>query len=223
MEFIKNKVIIDTQYKPCLNLSHLDYFNRAMAFAQTNYQVQIDKLAKTQFSKLSPTRFFEEYVWIACCEQSTAQEASDTFLYFSKELYNNYYSFWHLNDPIKINFIFDKLLGHLNELKVKAIIDSATIISKGIKLFGWEYYRNNFLDTSYKLLAFPLVSEYSAKTLSINIGNSSEAINNYRLQYLAKHWNFYDVKELCSAIQKHIPMQLRIIELILWYSNYTFA
>jgi hypothetical protein len=223
MELLKTNLIIDQKYKPTLELSYLDYFNRAMVFAQTNYQDNLEKVSKTQFPKLSPTRFFEEYVWSVCCLHSTIEESSELFLKLSKKLEPYYHSFWDLNSFPKSDELKNTLLAIVdNNQKVDAIINTASIINKGIKLYGWEFYRDNFLNTSIKLTALPMLGIVSTRRLSRNIG-SCEVVGNIRLHKLATHWNFEDSISLCEAIQKHVPMQLKIIELILWYTVTTFV
>lgn len=221
MELLKNNPIIDLKYKPSLGLTYLEYFNRAMVFAQTNYQYQLDKLSRTQLSKLSPTQFIEEYIWIICCDQNSLKVAADLFYTISSELNEHYYSFWETNNFSKINITSDKLANQIGDVKFKAIVETISIINKAIKLFGWEYYRKNFLNIPSKLLAFPIVSERNSELLSLSIGASSQ-VSSFRLHHLAEHWHFSNTKELCSAIQKYIPMQPKIIELILWYAHLTF-
>lgn len=58
MELLKSNIIIDEKYKPTLDMGYLDFFNRAFAFAQTNYQEQLDRVAKMHFSRITPTAFF---------------------------------------------------------------------------------------------------------------------------------------------------------------------
>ena len=59
MELIKNKseLIIQSNYKPNINGSLIDYFNRALVFSQTNYGKEIELAVKANFSKLTPTKF----------------------------------------------------------------------------------------------------------------------------------------------------------------------
>jgi hypothetical protein len=224
MELLKTNLIIDQKYKPSLELSYLDYFNRAMVFAQTNYQDELDKVAKTQFSKISPTRFFEEYVWAICCLKSSIEDSSRIFLKLSKELKPYYNSFWDLTSFPKSEELKNTLSDILeNQDKVNAIINTASIINKGIKLYGWEFYRSNFLDASAKLTALPMLGIMGARQLSRGTGSSQEVVGNVRLHKLATHWNFEDSRALCEGIQKYVPMQLKIIELILWYTVFTFS
>lgn len=223
MELLKTNLIIDQKYKPSLDLSYIDYFNRAMVFAQTNYQDNIDKVSKTHFHKLSPTRFFEEYVWSICCVHSDPMSASKLFPPLSKELKLYYNSFWDLNAFPKSEELIIKLSKLIdNDKKLHAIIDTALVVNKGIKLYGWEFYRNNFLNTPIKLTAMPMLDLIEATHLSRNIGSSSEVIRNMRIHKLAVHWRFENTKELCESIQKSVPMQLKIIDLILHYAVSTF-
>jgi hypothetical protein len=223
MELLKSNLIIDERYKPSLKLSYIDYFNRAMAFAQTNYQDNIEKVSRTQFNKLSPTRFFEEYVWSICCIHSTQELSSKLYPLLSKELKLYYNSFWDLNSFPKSEELSNKLLEITKDtIKANAINNTAAIVNKAIKLYGWEFYRDNFLNTPIKLTALPMLGVVEARHLARNIGSSSDIINNIRLHKLAVHWNFAGTKELCEEIQKCVPMQLKIIELILLYAASAF-
>jgi hypothetical protein len=219
MELLKSNPIIDIKYKPSLDLTYIDYFNRSLAFAQTNYQEQLNKVSRTNFNKLSPTIFFEEYVWSIACINKEPKEVSEFFPELSKQLTPIFHSFWNLNDCPNLNDFKDtgNYLIHSD-----SIVACAKIITRGIKLFGWEYYRNNFLDTSEKLIALPYLNAERAKHLARNIGHTTNLISSFRLQDLANHWGFKNVETACRTIQQHVPLQLKIIELILWYAVATF-
>lgn len=55
MELLKSKIIIDENYRPSLDLDYMEFFNRAMVFAQTNYKEELERVSKINFRKLSPT------------------------------------------------------------------------------------------------------------------------------------------------------------------------
>ena len=141
----------------------------------------------------------------------------------SKELKLYYNSFWDLNSFPKSEELTNKLAEITEDtIKANAINNTAAIINKGIKLYGWEYYKNNFLNTPIKLTALPMLDIVEARRLARNTGSSSDIVNNIRLHMLAVHWKFAGTKELCEEIQKHVPMQLKIIELILLYTTAAF-
>lgn len=220
MELLKSNPIIDERYKPSVENGYIEYFNRAMVFAQTNYQDQLDKFAKMQFRKLSPTIFFDEYVWSVCCIGEQPKDVSGIFSLFSKELTPFYHSFWDLNSFPREKFISENISPY--EIKYDAIYRCASIVNRGIKLFGWDHYKDNFLDTPEKLSALPHIGIAGANQLTRNIGLEAEVISHSRLYDLAMRWEFDDTISLCKAIQKFIPMQLKVIELILWYTVTTF-
>lgn len=223
MEFLKSNVIIDPNYKPSLQMSYIDYFNRALVFAQTNYQDQIQKVIKTQFLKLSPTHFYEEYAWCVYCCDGTHTGAYQKFPPLAQALSPFYHSFWDLNNFPKRDAIKDSVMTTIDsEKKFDALYQCADTINRGIKLFGWDTYRNRFLDCPEKLCVLPMIGLNGANQLSRNIGVTSELVSGDRLYHLAKHWSFENSTDMCKKIQKHVPMQLKIIELILWYSTATF-
>lgn len=222
MELLKANPIIDQKYKPSMDQSYMDYFNRALAFAQTNYNEQLEKASKTHFFKLSPTRFFEEYAWCVSIIETDIDNMSELFLQLSKKLTPFYNSFWDLNNVPSVEDVQDILPLLNNEKKFKAIYDCAGIINRGIKLFGWDRYKDNFLNTPERLCVLPMIGILGAKRLSRNIGLSSEVISSAQLHRLAVHWGFTDSKELCTAIQQKIAMQAHVIEMILWYAAHTF-
>lgn len=219
MEFLKANPIINLEYQPALSQSYIDYFNRAMVFAQTNYNDQITKISKVSFRKMSPTSFLEEYTWIISCTDKEPLEVSGYFLSLSKSLQPFYQSFWDLNNFPKEEISKAK---EFTKDKYDAIHHTASIMNRGIKLFGWDKYRDNFLNTPGKLCALPLLQIGGAKHLSRNVGSNNELLESQRLYPLVKRWGFDSSEELCKSIQKHVPMSLKVIEMILWYSAVTF-
>lgn len=223
MELLKSNPIIDERYKPSLDMPYMDYFTRAMSFAQTNYHEQLTKIANTHFRKLSPTSFFEEYVWCVMCTEDKYKEASKLFPALTNSLTPFYHSFWDLNNFPKEDDIKIKVLETIhNEKKFKAMYDCAFIMNQGIKLFGWDRYKDNFLNSPEKLCVLPMIQMKGAKILSRNVGASSDVISSARLHPLAVHWGFEDSKSLCLAIRQNVEMQLKVIEVILWYAASTF-
>jgi hypothetical protein len=221
MEFLKSNVTIDPNYKPSLDMSYMDYFNRALSFSQTNYHDQIQKVINTKFNKISPTNFYEEYAWTLY--SNSAEGPIKDFPPLSKELSPFYHSFWDLNNFPKVESVKNNIMKVMHdEKKFEALYRCADIINRGIKLFGWDNYRNNYLDCPEKLSALPMIGFRGAYQLSRNIGVTTELISSDRLYHLAEYWKFESPTALCVAIQKYVPMQLKIIELILWYASATF-
>jgi hypothetical protein len=222
MELLKSNPIIDKKYQPLPEHGVTEYFNRAMAFAHTNYNDQLEKVAKTQFRRLSPTSFFEEYVWSVCCIGESPHSASKLFTRVVKELSPFYHSFWDINSFPQEDIKVQLSLVLPDKSKHEAIYRCASILNRGIKLYGWDFYKDNLLDTPEKLSVLPFIGIAGAHQLSRNIGMNVEVISHSRLYDLAARWNFTDTIEMCKSIQKLVPMQLRVIELILWYAVSTF-
>lgn len=207
MEFLKSNIIIDPNYIPSINgSSYLDYFNRALSFAQTNYSDQIRNAINIQFTSLSPAIFFKEYIantvlrdYQTCAEHS--KNLCDDFLTLTTKEVEAY-------PGLTSEFIYS-----VNRAKY--------IINSGIKLFGWKCYRNFFLDSVDKLKVLPLIEDYNSKMIGKNIG-IFDVLELNRLDKLANHFNFENTKVLCLEIRKHIVTLPKVIELVLWYATHTF-
>lgn len=219
MEFLKANPIINAEYQPSLDLEYMNYFNRAMVFAQTNYNDQIAKVSRVSFRKITPTSFLEEYTWVISCANQDPMEVSKYFMSLSKSLQPFYQSFWDLNSFPKEEV---SKVKEYAEDRYEAIHKTSSIMNRGIKLFGWDTYRDKFLNTPAKLCALPLLQIGGAKHLSRNVGSHNELLEGQRLYPLVKRWGFDNSEDLCKNIQKHVPMSLKVIELILWYSAVTF-
>ena len=223
MELLKSNTIIDNNYKPTLDLGYVDYFNRALVFAQTNYQEQLDKVAKSNFRRITPTAFFEEYVWCLSCVDSNPETVSKFFPELSRQLVLFYNSFWDLNNFPKEEIVKNWIVNvNKSEKKFEQLYRCANIINRGIKLFGWEEYKDNFLNSPEKLCVLPGIGATGACHLSRNVGIWNDVISSSQLQELATHWGFENSQMLCLSLQKHFALQLKVIDMVLWYAVHTF-
>jgi hypothetical protein len=223
MEILKDSLIVDKNYLPKLSYNHIDYFNRAMAFAQTNYQDELVKINKTNFYKMTPNFFFNEYIWCICCAGINVKTASiivKKVQYQAEPLYHLFYS----NNIIEVSEVRDNLLSALNNpVKVDAIIKTAKIIKDAINLFDWSDYKNNYLISPKTLCALPMIGEKNNRHLAKNIG-LPVVVGGKHMQTLIDNWGFVSTEEMCRAIQKHFPsIKISIIGMILWYSMVTFG
>jgi hypothetical protein len=201
----------------------MDYFNRALSFAQTNYQEQLDRVAKMHFSRITPTAFFEEYVWCLSCVDTDSAKVSEFFPELSKQLAPLYNSFWDLNNFPKKDVVREWIVkANQDEKKFEHIYHCANILNRGIKLFGWDEYKTNFLSSPERLCVLPGLNITGSRHLSRNIGISHEVISSALLQSMAKRWGFQDCAALCSTVQKNIALQPKVIEMIFWYAAHTF-
>jgi hypothetical protein len=220
MELLKSKVLIQKDYKPSLDLDYMEFFNRAMVFSQTNYKEELEKTRKLNFRKLAPTTFYEEYVWNVCILKQDTRVVSEYFPLLIEQLSPYFKSLWDLNSLPQLDDLKSRVLLINNEpAKIEAIHNCANIINRGIKLFGWEKYRSNFLNTPEKLSVLPMLGIVGGKNLFASITIYNDVVGYPRLHNLAEHWGFADTKALCEAIAKRIALPLRIIELILWYAT----
>ena len=224
MEILKDDPIIDQNYKPHLKMTYMEYFNRAMLFAQTNYAEQLSKLANTHFRKITPTVFFEEYTWCVCTVGMSAKTVSKFFPKVITNLAPYYKSFWDThNFPIKE--IMDNQLHPIirNRTKIDALWNGARIINNGIRLFGWDKYRDHYLSDVEKLKALPLIGSVNSFQLARNIGLLNAVIGDTHLNRMTARWGFVDAEEMCKIISNHVVLQPKVIGLILWYAGSTFG
>lgn len=205
-------------------MSYLDYFNRAMVFAQTNYQENLSKLSKLNFRNLTPSNFFEEYAWCVCTTGMSAKTVSKYFQKLIPNLQPYFKSFWDYNSfPEKSQM--EKLVLPVvhNQQKCDALWSGAKIINNGVKLFTWDKYRDHYLNDAHKLQAFPSIGSINSNTLSRNIGLVNVVIGDTHLNRMAARWGFENADVMCKTISNSIVLQPRVIGLILWYSAATFG
>lgn len=228
MELLKLDVKVDEDFKPNKSLDYTQYFSRAILFATTNYQAELSKLANASFKRISPTSFFEEYVWTICNINSNIKIVATYFPQLMYELKPYFFSFGDSEFPNKE--LMKEYVTTLVEspAKFEAIVRGAQIVNRSIKLFGWDQYRDNFLDTAQKLRAFPLLDKGRAHSLAYHIGLSSELFHDTAmLKVMAMHWGFGNdpsaVAEMCKAIGRQYVLQPRVIAMVLWLSGVTFG
>jgi hypothetical protein len=228
MEILKDHTIINENYKPSLDLDCQEYFNRAMVFAQTNYQEQLTKLSNIHFRKIAPTAFFEEYSWCVCAVGLNTKSVSEYFPQLLKEINSLYYqSFrnsWDRDFPSQKEMM-DKSISIINnEKKSGALWQGARIINQGLKLYGWDRYRDNFLSSPTKLQVLPLIGSSNSGQLARDIGLTKDIYtSDTYLLHMIDRWGFASVNEMCLDISKRVVLQPRIIGQILWYAASHFG
>lgn len=109
-----------------------------------------------------------------------------------------------------------------NEKKFEHIYQCANILNRGIKLFGWDEYKGNFLSSPEKLCVLPGLNITGSRHLSRNLGVLNEVVSSAQLQQLASHWGFPDCASLCKTVQQNVALQPKVIEMIFWYAAHTF-
>lgn len=224
MELLKSDPIIDLDFKPSPDLDIIQYFNRAMLFGQTNYHLEISRLANTFFHKMSRAFFFEEYVWCLCKRNSTPQEVSIYFPQLISELRSFYQEIFNHHAPSKRELMQEYITSITGDSEIfGALQKTSKIINQGINLFGWDKYRANFLNSSQKLSILPLMDKKNSIELAYNIGITKELFEEPLVQRMAIHWKFNNIADMCSALTKNFALQPRVIVLILWYAATTFG
>jgi hypothetical protein len=225
MEFVKSEVIVDPNYRPSLGMDYMQYFTRALNFAQTNYPEQLTKLANLHFRKIVPTIFFESYTWNICNIRLDNLAVSQFFPLLREQLHRYSYQFNTGKNSVNQDLMYGKTLPIVGDPeKCQAICKTANIINQGIKIFGWPRYRDNFLSTPKKLRALPLINETNSLALGFDIGYHKQICNSgLYLQKMAACWNFQSVECMCDTIAERVALQPRVIALILWYAGYHFG
>ena len=227
MEFVKlqSEVIIDPDYRPSLTMDYMQYFTRALNFAQTNYPDQLTKLANLHFRRIVPTIFFESYTWNICNIKSDNLTVSQFFPQVREQIHRHSHFSDVGSNSFKQDFMYEKTLPIIGDPeKCQAICKTANIINQGIKLFGWSRYRDNFLSTPQKLQVLPLINETNSLTLGFDLGFNKQICNSgFYLRKMATCWNFKSVEHMCDSIAERVVLQPRVIALILWYAGYHFG
>jgi len=220
----KSELIIDQKYKPNINGTLIDYFNRSMVFAQTNYEYNLRSVSEANFGKLSPTKFLEEYAWCLYCSGMKVQTVSSFFPKILVELRKLYSSIRDPNYPIQKEEFSNNILAICkNQKKMQALLDTVVIVQNGIRIFGWDRYKSNFIETPAKITALPYMGRVNSKHLSRNIGLIKGVCGGVHMNRLCSRWGFESPTELCKDIQKYVPIRLEVIELILWYAASNFG
>ena len=223
MELLKSNPTIDEAWKPSLDLDYNQFFSRAMKFAQSNYRTHLSKIANTFFSRISPTAFFEEYIWRVCCAGSSPEIVTPYFPELVTELLPYHRTLWDGNwflsrEPKRK--MVDEFTG--NPAKFDAFAYTAKTVCYGIKLFGWNNYRNRFLCETKKLEVFPFITKENSSQFASNIGLEAFFFEEPTLLKMAKHWGFVSVPEMVNTLASQFVLQTRVIMLILWYAIISF-
>lgn len=221
MELLRSNLVISNDYAPTVSMPFMEYFNRALIFTQTNYHDILNRVIKQNFYKMTSTFFFSEYVWCVLMHQASHEEASSIFESIQPRLPVLYKGLHDAGNVPQFDIV-DEIFGDVvSEKKLLAIYKCAHIINQGIKLFGWDEYKENYLNATAKLCVLPMIGIYGAEKLGQSIGINGISCPTI-LHTLASKQGFNQPKDLYKAIQKKVPYQLRTIEIILWYAAISF-
>lgn len=224
-----HKTIDTSKYSISLDSSYLDYFRAAHKFTLDNYKEDYDRIINTRFSEVSPKFFLREMCWCICVSGFNAKIVSK---FFPKllEILNPLFEHvstrgWEYGDCWKDDIINQELLKVFNNKRKMSAIVSNTVnhVAKGIRLYGWETYRNNELNTPGELQKLDMIGPIISKHLARNIGLLNFVKPDIHLNRLAAHWGFDSADILCMTIQKEINLPLGIIDLILWYAASSYG
>ena len=219
-QHIDNPIITE---RPSLDMTPVEYFRLAKAFADTNYRDMIDRISNTHFDQLLPETFFTEYIWCVYTSGFNAKVVSKMF----PKLMNAYAP---LNDWLiepnqrhpDFDVISQKALAICkNKRKVGAILQTSDILHG--EMDKWSEYRDAHLDTPEKLQELPFVGPITCYHLARNIGLLQYIKPDLHLVRMAKHWGYDHPVELCDELSKQYGLQPGIVDLILWLGASTFG
>jgi hypothetical protein len=200
------------------------YFKGALAFARANYQEAIDRISNTKFDEISPTSFFDEYVWAVYVSGFRASTISKIW----DRLMGNYrwlcISSQRPNQPSDLFDIKQKAMAiFANERKVDAVIKGAGIIWNGVKEMGWQAWKEQNLSTPEKLQTLPFIGKITCYHLARNIGLLQYVKPDVHLERMAKHWQYESPQKMCEHLGELHGLQPGIVDLVLWYAASTFG
>jgi hypothetical protein len=221
MELHKNLTI---KIKNPLQKDYILYFKNAYDFVQENYKEDFDRIKNTDFNLLTPRYFFTEYIWVVYVSGFNAKIISKIFpklLNIYDPLFSTFETYNQNVNSLDISIAAMEVFA--NKRKVAAIINTAFNSGKIIAEIGWENYKNKYLNSPKDLQFLPFIGEITSQHLARNIGYLNFVKPDIHLERAAKYWGFSSSLELCSAIQKQFPIELGLIDLVLWYSLSTFG
>lgn len=209
------------EYEPDLGESPHAYFKKALLFARTFYDDELNRIWSTRFNEVTPAFFFREYVWVVHTSGFSAKAVSKFFQKILKS-YGPY--------PVLALESFDEVFDRVRPIcnyrkKVESVHKTAGIILEGIGERGWESFRNESLSTPDLLMRLPHVGPVTCFHLARNVGMLEFVKPDLHLVRMANHWGYSDCTEMCESIQGKLDedVPLGIIDLVLWYSSSSFG
>lgn len=214
----------DNTYGLNINLDPIDYFGRALEFVKEHYQEEFDHIANTKFSDITAETFFKEIIWVIYVSGFNAKIISQIYPKLL-EVYNSLFEVaGGKTDAVNtLDIAVASMEVFANKCKVKAVIDAAFMMNDGIKKFGWEKYKNEYLNEPDKLKVFPFIGNITKNHLARNIGLLDFIKADLHLNRAAKHWKFENPIKMCEKIQEKFNFPLGLIDLVLFYSFATFG
>jgi endonuclease III len=216
VEFHKGSFNIEDDIsKDIINKGPTEYFNAAYQFVLEHYSAELNRIASVNFKDVSPQFFFNECIWVICASGFSAKAVSQFFQRlitcigtYDQVIIKDFDIVW--NEVYKI---FN------NKSKILAIYKIAKIIDGGAKRFGWDNFRDQYLNDVKKLEKLPYIGKITCHHLGRNIGLLDCVKPDLHLQRLSNHWGFLNCESMCKHIQSIAGNQFRlgIIDLILWY------
>lgn len=213
-----------------MQMSSYDYFDAAQKFAETNYQETIDRISRTRFEDMLPSKFFAEYIWavyVSGFRASTISKLWDRLL----DAYDGLCIMGDANTPEELANVKQKALALFrNERKVDAIIKCADMIRCGINEMGWERFRDEQLTTPELLQKLPFIGKITRYHLARNIGLLQYVKPDVHLERMSRYWGYHSPQVMCAHLgicagrePRDPPLQPGIVDLILWYAASTFG
>lgn len=226
MEQHKDKLIIDINNIPTIDLNYTEYFKRAHKFAYDNYSETITRIQNTQFDNISLNFFYREYIWCVYTSGFNAKIVSKIYDNLI-EIYQPLFTYAMFLDYDIIPSVIDRVRIRAleycnNKRKVDAILAMADILNS-VGEDHWESFKKSNLNTPDKLQQLPFIGPITKFHLARNIGILDVVKPDLHLRRIATRWGFESAEKLCRKIQEQYDLPLGIIDLIFWYSASQFG
>ncbi len=221
------------KFKPDIQGSPEEYFEKAWDFTCRFYHDDLTRIMSVTLESVTPEFFFREYVWVVHATGFSAK-AVGKFMPRLLEAYDD----WDKLALDKFEEAFERVKKVCNnEQKAKAIhnqacemmVRSISFDEPDLARSWWERYRKSELSTPEKLSKLPYIGKTTCFHLGRNIGLLECVKPDLHLIRMAEHWGFADCIEMCKAMQsshkkKHSSeLPLGIVDLALWYAASTFG
>ena len=227
MEQHKNKLTIDTNNIPTIDLDYLEYFRRSHKFAFDNYGETIARIQYTKFEDITLELFFREYIWCVMVSGFNAKVVSriyDNLIAVYQPLFTHAILSDHETIPSIMDRVRIRALEYCNnKRKVDAIFKMADILHNAGGEDNWDNFKLSNLNTPDKLQLLPFIGPITKNHLARNIGILDVVKEDLHLVRIGKHWGFNSGLELCKKIKEQYDLPLGIIDLIFWYSASQFG
>jgi hypothetical protein len=206
------------QFRPPLDSARA-YFEKAYLFAREFYSEQMDEIAAVKPESVTPELFFREYIWVVHATGFSAKAVGN----FMPRLVEAYGPYQELAERSLADATGRVKVVCNNPQKIKAIHTTAVQLRDGIKLHGWDKFKEDKLSTPEKLQDLSYIGPVTCFHLARNIGLLDCVKPDLHLIRLADHWGFPDCTAMCKVMGEGYDLPLGIVDLVVWYAASHFG